>query len=363
MKGKTEKQNRKRKAGQRRRKAMPTGKCGQAFHCIVNYNQSHNNMSIYPLSCMFTHLASSLLQQHREPHHHECPTIYKRGTQKIANGLHESMRSNKRGIFEWKLSKTFLGQFCFLEFLVMFQHQKSAARRRGTRSNRKARIAKAFDELQALLPSYPLGRKLTKCETLRLAAIYIQDLTSIVRDSDVERSADVYEPRRMRSASSSVAPKTSSLCRDEETLAAPTTSTSTSTCSHSAATGTSPQQDTSACRDRVRQVGPSQWSVLQDQSPAPGKPITNSKHFQSRRVSGSAPQRLKTCASPLTSSSARLGHPAPATNTVSSSRTAPPGLSPDPPFPHQPDFLLDNTNQQFMEQNLSFAGDLFSFFN
>ena len=69
------------------------------------------------------------------------------------------------------------------------------------RSRRSVKsLIKAFDNLRSFIPTYPPGKKLTKIETLRLAMLYIQDLSNLLQDSangDVDVSADTMLRARM----------------------------------------------------------------------------------------------------------------------------------------------------------------------
>lgn len=47
-------------------------------------------------------------------------------------------------------------------------------------------VNSAFDHLRQLVPTYPSNRKLSKIETLRLACSYIQDLTKLVNDHNIQ---------------------------------------------------------------------------------------------------------------------------------------------------------------------------------
>ena len=47
-------------------------------------------------------------------------------------------------------------------------------------------VNSAFDHLRQLVPTYPSNRKLSKIETLRLACSYIQDLTKLVNDNNIQ---------------------------------------------------------------------------------------------------------------------------------------------------------------------------------
>ena len=58
-------------------------------------------------------------------------------------------------------------------------------------SRRGAKLAKGFDHLRSLIPCYPPDKKLTKIETLRLAIMYINDLSEIVGKPEVDASPDI----------------------------------------------------------------------------------------------------------------------------------------------------------------------------
>ena len=58
-------------------------------------------------------------------------------------------------------------------------------------SRRGAKLAKGFDLLRSFIPCYPPEKKLTKIETLRLAIMYIKDLSEIVGKPDLRASPDI----------------------------------------------------------------------------------------------------------------------------------------------------------------------------
>lgn len=52
-------------------------------------------------------------------------------------------------------------------------------------------VNSAFDQLRELVPTYPSNRKLSKIDTLRLACTYIQDLVSLLHNSQSIQGEDV----------------------------------------------------------------------------------------------------------------------------------------------------------------------------
>lgn len=52
-------------------------------------------------------------------------------------------------------------------------------------------VNSAFDQLRELVPTYPSNRKLSKIDTLRLACTYIQDLVSLLHNSQGIQGEDV----------------------------------------------------------------------------------------------------------------------------------------------------------------------------
>lgn len=52
-------------------------------------------------------------------------------------------------------------------------------------------VNSAFDQLRELVPTYPSNRKLSKIDTLRLACTYIQDLVSLLHNTQSIQGEDV----------------------------------------------------------------------------------------------------------------------------------------------------------------------------
>lgn len=52
-------------------------------------------------------------------------------------------------------------------------------------------VNSAFDQLRELVPTYPSNRKLSKIDTLRLACTYIQDLVSLLHNTQGIQGDDV----------------------------------------------------------------------------------------------------------------------------------------------------------------------------
>ena len=52
-------------------------------------------------------------------------------------------------------------------------------------------VNSAFDQLRELVPTYPSNRKLSKIDTLRLACTYIQDLVSLLHNTQAIQGEDV----------------------------------------------------------------------------------------------------------------------------------------------------------------------------
>ncbi len=52
-------------------------------------------------------------------------------------------------------------------------------------------VNSAFDQLRELVPTYPSNRKLSKIDTLRLACTYIQDLVSLLHNTQTIQGEDV----------------------------------------------------------------------------------------------------------------------------------------------------------------------------
>lgn len=64
------------------------------------------------------------------------------------------------------------------------KHRREEANKR--ERTRMHTVNSAFDHLRQLVPTYPSNRKLSKIETLRLACSYIQDLTKLVNDHNIQ---------------------------------------------------------------------------------------------------------------------------------------------------------------------------------
>ncbi len=72
---------------------------------------------------------------------------------------------------------------------IMVGKEQKRYRREDANKRERARmhtVNSAFDHLRQLVPTYPSNRKLSKIETLRLACSYIQDLTKLVNDNNIQ---------------------------------------------------------------------------------------------------------------------------------------------------------------------------------
>ncbi len=68
-------------------------------------------------------------------------------------------------------------------------HKEKRVRREEANKRERTRmhtVNSAFDHLRQLVPTYPSNRKLSKIETLKLACSYIQDLTKLVNDNNIQ---------------------------------------------------------------------------------------------------------------------------------------------------------------------------------
>lgn len=88
---------------------------------------------------------------------------------------------------------------------------KTVGQRRG------AKLAKGFDNLRSLIPCYPPNKKLTKIETLRLAILYIKDLSEIAGTTDVSASPDVCLQKSLSSIYSPESVDSKSTCSSSAT--------------------------------------------------------------------------------------------------------------------------------------------------
>lgn len=72
--------------------------------------------------------------------------------------------------------------------IVLSKEQKRYRREEANKRERTRMhtVNSAFDHLRQLVPTYPSNRKLSKIETLRLACSYIQDLTKLVNDNNIQ---------------------------------------------------------------------------------------------------------------------------------------------------------------------------------
>lgn len=73
-------------------------------------------------------------------------------------------------------------------------HRHGKVKRIAANSRERKRmhtVNSAFDQLRELVPTYPSNRKLSKIDTLRLACTYIQDLVSLLHNTQGIQGEDV----------------------------------------------------------------------------------------------------------------------------------------------------------------------------
>lgn len=69
---------------------------------------------------------------------------------------------------------------------------KQKRRRQAANARERVRmhdINAAFDDLRKVVPTYPTSRKISKVDTLRLAAMYIEDLRALLRETEPSRQS------------------------------------------------------------------------------------------------------------------------------------------------------------------------------
>lgn len=72
------------------------------------------------------------------------------------------------------------------------QHSKVKRVQANSRERKRMHtVNSAFDQLRELVPTYPSNRKLSKIDTLRLACTYIQDLVSLLHNTQGIQGDDV----------------------------------------------------------------------------------------------------------------------------------------------------------------------------